>query len=428
MRRRSLSAGLFVLTVIAFGCSHHDVAVNPDQPHRLQTAVNAPGNPARTGTAAVPATVVPPPQPDDAALLARKTAEYARNVQPELDKQPADGEKHPSIVKWIEPAAPSTPGIAGTGERQAPANQPASLAAAQLQQDDSVPMILPESADQIPQHPSSPATQPTPVVAASPMNDIGAAGISTDAYELKLQRLVDDYPRDLNNALDYQLLRFVRDEPTPEMSTVSQLSGEDRNILLAVLDGLNNFRNASRSDANQMLSRKIQPLLDMSDRLRGQAELSIPTVALCTQVRGYGVYTPLKSTRFFSDRDNPTIVYNEVGNFTSVRGSDSIWRTRLRQEMVLYTDTGLAVWPEKPNPETFVDQSRNRRHDFFISRRITLPSSLAIGSYVLKVTLTDLECNCVAEASTPLEIVASPDLQTPPVAPDVAPEANSNQP
>ena len=79
---------------------------------------------------------------------------------------------------------------------------------------------------------------------------------------------------------------------------------------------------------------------------------------------------------------------------------------RLRQEMVLYTDTGLAAWPDKSNAATFVDQSRNRRHDFFISRRIQLPSSLAAGKYVLKITMTDEQSDRVVEASAPLELVA----------------------
>lgn len=259
---------------------------------------------------------------------------------------------------------------------------------AQLKEDDTVPQILPESADQIPpnSHPSAPVNAPT------------------DEYEQKLQNLVHDYPRDLGNQLDYQLLRLVRDEPTPDLANVSQLSSEDRDLLLALMDGLSNFRDAARNDGNVMLNRKIQPLLEMADRLRSQAQLSIPTVALCSQVVSYGVYSPMPSSRFPAGRNNDLIVYCEVANFTSIQGNDSIWRTRLRQEMVLYTDAGLAVWPAKSNADVFVDQSRNRRHDFFISRLVRLPSSLTAGKYVLKVTLMDEESNRVVEASAPLEI------------------------
>jgi hypothetical protein len=278
------------------------------------------------------------------------------------------------------------------------ANLSTALAAAHLKEDDTVPQILPESADRIPPNPH----------AAAPVT------ISTDEYEQKLQNLVHDYPRDLGNQLDYQLLRLVRDEPTPDLGNVSQLSDEDRDLLLALMDGLSNFRDAARNEGNVMLNRKIQPLLEMADRLRSQAQLSIPTVALCSQVVSYGVYSPMPSSRFPAGRNNDLIVYCEVANFTSIQGNDAIWRTRLRQEMVLYTEGGQAVWPAKSNADVFVDQSRNRRHDFFISRLVRLPSSLAAGKYVLKITLMDEQSNRVAEASAPLEIglrLESPEAQ-----------------
>ena len=99
------------------------------------------------------------------------------------------------------------------------------------------------------------------------------------------RRQVHDYPRDLGSQLDYELLRFVRDEPTPDLAAVSPLPVEDREILAAMLDGLNNFRDVARSDSKPMLSKKIQPLLDMADRLRSQAELTIPTMAAMQQRR-----------------------------------------------------------------------------------------------------------------------------------------------
>ena len=179
--------------------------------------------------------------------------------------------------------------------------------------------------------------------------------------------------------------------------------------MLALMDGLSNFRDTARNDGNVMLNRKIQPLLEMADRLRSQAQLCIPTVAFCSQVLSYGVYSPMASSRFPAGRNNDLIVYCEIANFSSIQGNDAIWRTRLKQEMVLYTDTGLAVWPEKSNAADFLDQSRNRRHDFFISRLVRLPSSLAAGKYVLKITLTDEQSNRVVEASAPLEIGSSSD-------------------
>ncbi len=339
-------------------------------------------------------------QADDAALLAQKTSEYAHSVSPLLGQGGAAPATQPSVVQWNSPAVKPPGDTLPPASVRPTSNQGAALAAAQFKQDDSLPQILPESADFADTaHPSAAGT----VSAGTPTAD--------DETERKMLKMVEDYPQDLGYQFDYELLRLVRDEPTPELSTVAQLTPEDRDLLLALMDGLSNFRNAAKDEGNIMLNRKIQPLLEMADRLRSEAQLSIPTVAFCSQVQSYGVYTPMATSQFPAGRNNDLIVYNDVANFTSIEGSDGIWRTRLQQQMVLYTDNGLAVWPERSNADTFIDQSRNRRHDFFISRLVRLPSSLAAGKYVLKVTLTDEQSNRVVEASSPLEIVG--DTQAP---------------
>jgi hypothetical protein len=344
---------------------------------------------------------------DDATMLARRTAQYARDVAPLLNQpaSPGSATTQPaqnSIVQWGSPAednAASQPLPAPAVQASVPATQPgaknvstspAALAAATIRDD--VPEILPESADHIPQpNPATPSV---------------AVAVATDDYEKKLHQNVLDYPRDLGNQLDYQILRFVRDEPSPDLTTVSGLSAEDREILSSLVDGLSNFRNTVRADSNLMLSRKIQPLLDMDDRLRAKAELTIPTIALCTRVDSFGVYRPVTGIRFAAGRENEVIVYSEVANFNSVQNDDKMWETKLNQEMTLYTESGMAVWPQDSDQQLFVDTAHTRRHDFFIPRRLKLPSELTIGRYLLKVTITEPDTNRMAEATTPLEIVA----------------------
>jgi hypothetical protein len=397
LRHKFVPGGVIAFSVLIAGCKNQTTTSTQSG----ATAIQSPSPQSAQGPLAPQAPVESSPeqtaQPDDASLLARRTAEYARHVSPML-ASPTNPATRPSLVEWVDPtsrpAGSAVPAGASPADlaSQAPlANQPASLAAAHLKEDASVPLILPESADQIQQSPAN--SSATPVTA------------STDEYEQKLHKLVQEYPRDLGYQLDYQMLRLVRDEQTPDMNDVAQLSNEDRDLLLALMDGLNNFRIAARGNNNLMLNSKIQPLIEMVDRLRSQAQLSIPTVAFCSRVSGYGVYVPLESSRFAVGQEVQLILYNEAANFASIQGSDSVWRTRLRQEMVLYTDNGLAVWPDKSNAATFVDQSRDRRHDFFISRRVILPPTLAAGKYVLKITLTDEQSNRVVEASAPLELV-----------------------
>ena len=53
-----------------------------------------------------------------------------------------------------------------------------------------------------------------------------------------------------------------------------------------------------------------------------------------------------------------------------------------------------------------IDLCRNRRRDFFLADRLTIPASLPAGRYVLKVTVVDDLANRVAESTIPVTIAA----------------------
>lgn len=226
---------------------------------------------------------------------------------------------------------------------------------------------------------------------------------SADALEQRLADRLKQSPTDLATHLDYQLLQLVKGGQVPQLTTIASLAADDREILSALLDGLANFRAQSQGEANLTLARKIRPLLDVADRLRPQASLRIPSVALCTRVDGFGVYEPLAAARFISGPEHAFVVYCEVDNFASQFKDTQQWETRLTQEIVLYDETGQRAWSEKPRQ--VVDLSRNRRRDFFLARIVKLPSALPAGVYVLRLTVTDDQASRVTEASTLLEIV-----------------------
>jgi len=141
----------------------------------------------------------------------------------------------------------------------------------------------------------------------------------------------------------------------------------------------------------------------MADRLRAQADLTIPTLTLCRKVSGFGNYDPMDSS-FDAGTEHPAILYCEIQNFASTLDDKKMWQTRLSQEAVLYTETGLKVWGD--STPAFTDYSRNRRHDFYLVKKITLPANLTIGRYLLKVSIVDQQANRVSEATLPVSIVA----------------------
>jgi hypothetical protein len=232
-----------------------------------------------------------------------------------------------------------------------------------------------------------------------------AATKATDDLLQKLAARVKEDPRDAVNHLNYQLLQFLLEEQVPELKSIAPLPEEDRELLTTLLDGLSNFRAGLRADANSLQSKKVAPLLELADRLRSQGELTISTAALCKSVQRFGVYEPMEPPRFIAgSKNNAAILYCEVANFSSQLNDKKLWETKLKQEAVLFSESGLQVWSDKT--DTVLDQSRNRLHDFFIADKVVLPSSLPVGRYLMKMTVTDLHASRVAEATVPIQVVA----------------------
>jgi hypothetical protein len=227
---------------------------------------------------------------------------------------------------------------------------------------------------------------------------------SAGDLDASISRNVKQYPKDVWAQLDFQMLQFLKDKPTPQLDMLSGLPNEDRELISAVMDGLSNFRNGVRADNNMLMSRKVRPFLELADRLRAQADLIIPTLALCTGVDGFGVYEPVDPARFVAMKEHKIIVYCEVENFASHLNEKKLWETKLSQEVVLYTETGLPVWQDKT--QNIPDLARNRRHDFYIVKKTAFPPNIAIGRYLLKVTIVDQQASRVAEATLPVLFVA----------------------
>lgn len=225
-----------------------------------------------------------------------------------------------------------------------------------------------------------------------------------ESLEALVSRRAHEYPRDLASQLDYQLSLFLKDESVPRAADTSQLTSEDREVLTAILDGLTNFRTNVRNDSNLLMGKKIRPLVDMTDRLRARADLQIPNAALCSEVRGFGLYTPVEPPRFEVGVARNVVVYCEVENFSSQLTDKSQWETKLTQDLVLYSETGLPVWNEKTT--VFSDACRNRRRDFFLVKKIAIDPRLPIGRYMLKISVMDQNANRVAETSLPIQLTA----------------------
>ncbi len=114
--------------------------------------------------------------------------------------------------------------------------------------------------------------------------------------------------------------------------------------------------------------------------------LSLPAIALCTSVTGFGTYEPLAPS-FVAGKRHKAILYVEVDDFRTEMSADGWWETRLYFEATLLDSSGRPVL-EIPSTN-LVDRCRQRRRDFFISCDFTLPGGAKAGQYVLEVRVRD---------------------------------------
>jgi hypothetical protein len=337
---------------------------------------------------------------------------------------PANPAPKESLVQWLDPSefriGPPEPQKDSSAAKSASPfsttpiapTTPVAAAPQKIEQKPPVQTTLTlanqEAAVAAPAQPAPADTANSPITIAPDSKAETASSVTmtagADAFELRIAKRAREYPRDVSANLDNQLLMFLRDESVPQLNSLSGLPTEDRELISAVMDGLSNFRNTLRQDNNMLLSRKIRPLTDLADRLSTQADLSIPTLTLCTKVEGFGRYDAIEPAHFVAQKEQQAIVYLELENFSSKQNDAKMWQTDVTQEAVLYTEDGLQVWADKT--QRIQDLCRNRRHDFFLRTLVKFPGNLTVGRYMLKVTIVDQQANHVAEASLPIQMVA----------------------
>ena len=147
--------------------------------------------------------------------------------------------------------------------------------------------------------------------------------------------------------------------------------------------------------------------------------LAIANAELCTQVDGFGVYAPVRTFegryKFLAGRSHPVIVYAEIDNFGhrgATREATAGFEVELNQQLTLFhagtpkvePDTDLVAW--RTESQQILDFSRRKRSDFFVVQIITLPKSLTVGSYRLKISIEDPITENRAEHVIDIDVVA----------------------
>lgn len=197
---------------------------------------------------------------------------------------------------------------------------------------------------------------------------------------------------------------------TPDQKGGGPLNADDRQAVESLREF---FAGIAGIPADTGPDARADRMAELADKLLESRPMRIRSQTLCSRVAGYGQFTPLPSSRFPAGRPIRAIVYAELSRFghrpisenTSGAAPGDRWTVELSQTLELYHDAdGTKAW-SRPE-ERITESSRNKRKDFFLIHEITLPSTLTIGAYKLKVIMKDKVTGHQDEAIIPLEIVA----------------------
>lgn len=206
---------------------------------------------------------------------------------------------------------------------------------------------------------------------------------------------------------------------TPDSTDGGPLTEEQRGIVNAFRDLVSGMALVSE-DEHSRPDAMTEWVVGLADAFIRARPMRIQG-SLAARVTGFGQVMPLGS-KFQQGKPIRAVIYTEVRRFQqrAIREEDSAklpdagrdgnkWVVELTQELQLIHDSdGVKAWARKEQP--VFETSRNLRHDFYLVENLTLPQTLSIGAYQLKVIVRDRTSGQEDEVSIPIEVVADPAL------------------
>lgn len=119
--------------------------------------------------------------------------------------------------------------------------------------------------------------------------------------------------------------------------------------------------------------------------------LATGTVALTTEIKGFGQFSPLDTSSLRSGQT--VLVYCELIDYRSLESRDangSLFTTQLESSLSVLDASGKTVQQERY--PVLTDTSRSPRHDFFMYVPLTL-RNLTAGDYTVQLQIRDLNAN-----------------------------------
>ena len=140
-------------------------------------------------------------------------------------------------------------------------------------------------------------------------------------------------------------------------------------------------------------------LAESMAKLAESAPLAVRNLAFCTEVRSFGCTKRFDKYEFSPEQE--VLLYAEVENFAS-EPTPKGYHTSLHSGYQIFDSGGKRIFEHKFSPTE--EYCQNLRHDYFIGYHLRLPKQIGPGMYTLCLSIEDVKCRKIGQASIDLVI------------------------
>lgn len=302
-------------------------------------------------------------------------------------------------------ADPGEAGGASPQDRQPPVEQVGgSTTAPAAKPEDAGPPVLSEL-----------TVQGTPSIPPAEPRDVSVTAVNTPAVAqnapVSLRDVLAHWPGDpeassFRRQLDRRMIAVLAGDYAEARRPLTMVSEAQQDIAARFVESLIVIRDEHDGDPAGASTRIMEELARLTESLRSLSDLRIPTLAICSEVSGYGNYKPIEPAAFPAGVASEFVTYCEVTDFVRERGEDGLYISRFDMRTRVLDSLGETILDVRDRD--IVDRCRQPRHDCFIPRLIRLPATLPAGEYVVKVTIVDKLGEKVTENRASFRVLASP--------------------
>ena len=209
-----------------------------------------------------------------------------------------------------------------------------------------------------------------------------------EAYEIQSGESPSEKQAYIEKQVHLRMLYLMSGQQERALQAIPGLEPADQEFWQQTFWGLTNY-----FDVNSIPSsadRAAQTVTQMTNavlRLQEKANLELRNVTFCHKISSFGNYEKFSRDEFSPGQE--VLLYADVANIHSEPIPDGKFRTSLKSTLEIYRHGPQGELLERIDlPET-VDICRTHRRDYFHSYQFTIPTKLALGPHVLKLSVED---------------------------------------